>query len=511
MNKNNLRLNAPIYKAVKNYAGENIIPFHMPGHKMGKGFPDEFIKNLAKFDITELPNTDNLHFPEGVIKEAQILAAKAFEAEKTFFLVNGSSCGIHASIMSVCRPGDRILVTRDCHRSVIGGMMLAGADPVYINTEFDNFFGIPTILDPEKLEKALEDDPDVAAVLVTRPNYYGICSDIRQIAEITHSYGKILIVDEAHGAHLKFNKTLPPSAVQAGADICIQSAHKTLPALTQGAYLHVKSSMVDIERLEFNLRLLQTTSPSYIIMASLDIAREIMECFGEQLLEEVIKNSEWLRHSANNLGSFVPLAENHIGHGNKVRNNNVCGMKNRVKENEEKIIGKKFLDKTRLVLNSRNLEMAGYTVSHILRKKFRIQVEMADIFNIVCISTISDRREDFETLYRALSELPSVLKGLKDFKNFIDFKNFEDFKGLPIPKQGIRLCDIGKTRGRTAVLKDSIGKASRDFIVPYPPGVPVICPGEIITEEVVEYIYNVIEWGGTVNGVDKNFFVDIIE
>jgi len=495
-------MNAPIYNKVRSYIRENSISFHMPGHKMGRSFPHEFIEEFVKFDITEITGTDNLHFPDGIIKEAQGLAAKAYGSDKTYFLVNGSSCGIHASILSVLMPGDRILVLRDCHRSVIGGMMLAGANPVYMNTEFDSFFGISTILKPGTLEKALADNADVKAVIITRPNYYGICSDIRRIAEITHSYGKILIVDEAHGAHLKFSKTLPVSAIEAGADISIQSAHKTLPAITQGAYLHVKSSMVDIERIEFYLRLLQTTSPSYIIMTSLDIAREIMECSGEKLLEDLIENTEWIRHAVNKLeSSFVPLKEDMIGE--KLIDGSMTGKKLM----EGSPTGQELMDKTRLVFNTRNLGKAGYLVSQILKDKFRIQVEMADMLNIVCICTISDSRKDFDALYQALNELS------EDNKREVisDGIRIQNIKELPVPKQVINLGDIGKCRGKLVILKDSVGKASRDFIVPYPPGIPVICPGEIIMKETIEYIYKVIEWGGIINGVDENFFVDIIE
>lgn len=485
-------LNTPLYKAIKDYAEKNIIPFHMPGHKMGTGFPREFVKDLARFDMTELPGMDNLHYPEGIINEAQLLAARVFGADKTYFLVNGSSCGIHASIMSVCKPGDRIIIARDCHRSAVTGAMLAGAEPVYVDTEIDDYFGITSLLEPEKLKEKLEKNQDVTAVFLTRPNYYGICSDIGRIAEIVHSYGKILIVDEAHGAHLKFNKALPPSAIQAGADICVQSAHKTLPAFSQGAYLHVKSSIVDISKLEFYLRALQTTSPSYIVMASLDIARGIMECFGEQLLDEVIENTEWLRYYVKNSEGFTALDEGHISKSYKA------------------------LDKTRLVINSRKLGVTGNMASHILREKYGIQVEMSDMFNIVCIATVSDKKEYIKSLYKALRDLPMELKrsGLEKYKKVVDFDKYEKLKKLPPPRQGVSLCDIGKTAGKFMELKDSIGKGSRDFIVPYPPGVPLVCPGEIVTYEIVEYIRSLIELGGNVNGVCEKggkYFVDIIE
>ncbi|NLC67276.1 MAG: aminotransferase class V-fold PLP-dependent enzyme, partial [Clostridiaceae bacterium] len=495
----------PIYKAIMDYTEKNVIPFHMPGHKRGTGFPREFAENLTRLDVTEIPGMDNLHFPEGIIKKAQDLAASAFGADRTYFLVNGSSCGIHASIMAVCKPGDRIIIARDCHRSAVAGAMLAGAEPVYVDTEVDDFFGITSVLEPGKLKEKLEENTDVTAVFITRPNYYGICSDIGRIVEIVHSHGKILIVDEAHGAHLKFNKTLPPGAIQAGADICVQSAHKTLPALSQGAYLHVKSSNVDISRLEFYLRMLQTTSPSYVIMASLDIARGIMGCFGEQLLDEVIKNTEQVRCCARSSEGFTPLEEAYIsrlhGHGASY----------------------KTLDKTRLVINSRKLGVTGNTVSRMLKEKYGIQVEMSDVLNIVCMATVSDKKEYFDALCKALDGLPLEFKRNERGKlskidsSYGDLEKclfkYEKLKKLPPPRQGVSLRDVGKTKGRTVELKRSIGKASRDFIVPYPPGVPVVCPGEIVTGETVEYIYSLIELGGNVNGVyekEGKYFVDII-
>lgn len=501
----NMNISAPIYCALKKYSEQIITPFHMPGHKMGKGLPACFMEDLARIDVTELPDTDNLHFPEGIIREAQELAAKAYGAQKTYFLVNGSSCGIHASIMTACKPGDKVIVTRDCHRSVIGGIILADAEPVYVNIEFDDLFGIPALVNPEKIEKAMADNPEAAAVIITRPNYYGICCDVSKIADIVHSYGKLLIVDEAHGAHLKFSSELPVSSIDAGADICIQSAHKTLPAFTQGAYLHVKSERVDIERLEFNLRLLQTTSPSFIIMASLDMARWIMECFGEELLGEVIKNAERLRKEINESECFVPLSEEHVS---SLAAGRLAG---------------KLLDKTRLVFNSRNIGVTGYKIAEILRKEFKIQVEMADMFNIVCISTISDREEDFERLYLALSEMPDLVAGMKremlkeninensNDLGFIDMQILNNLKNLPEPRQAMKPGDACKTRGKKVKLGDSAGKISRNFIVPYPPGIPVTCPGEIITDEVIGYISSIIRYRGMVNGVDKNLMVDIIE
>jgi len=505
-------LNAPIYKALKSYIGELPIPFHMPGHKMGKGLPEDWITLSGKMDLTEIPGLDNLHFPAGAIKEAQELAASAFGAYKTYFLVNGSSVGIHASIMAVCNPGDKIIVSRDCHRSVISGVILARANPVYVPVEVDENFGIPTFINIDTLTKILKENQDARAVLITRPNYYGVCADIGKIAEITHSFGKILIVDEAHGAHFKFHSSLPRPSLEAGADICIQSAHKTLPALTQSAYLHVNKNLtdsIDIDRLEFNLRLLQTTSPSYLLMSSLDIARAIMEQYGRDLLGSLINRIDWFSNHISELNGIKILREEDLRKNIKKDikkdpelENSVIELGDSAIEPENPATKKNaILDKTRIVINLNHLNKTGYYADKFLRDKFHIQVEMADLFNIVCISTVADEKEDFEGMLRALESLTEhdpdsfqEIVGKYSLKKLIN-------GNLPIPEQGMEPWKILNRKRGYIPLETSKGRISRDFIVPYPPGVPLICPGEIINEDVIDYVYKVLAVGGTVNGI----------
>ena len=278
----------PVYNALKSYAASGALPFHMPGHKLGSGIPDRFLSEIEKLDLTELPDTDDLHRPEGILKEAQELAASAFGAVKSWFVVNGSTAALHAAIAAVCKPGQRLITGRDSHGSVVGGMLITGVSPFYILPGYSDEFCLSTGIVPDEVEQALAAVPDAPAVLITRPNYYGVCCDIRKIADIVHAHGRVLIVDEAHGAHLAFNERLPVSALEAGADICVQSAHKTLPAFTQGAYLHIGSDRVDPDRIGYFLDIYQTTSPSYIIMAFLDIAREIMQRHGKQMLDRLL-------------------------------------------------------------------------------------------------------------------------------------------------------------------------------------------------------------------------------
>jgi lysine decarboxylase len=449
----------------------------MPGHKLGKGIPYRFLKDLHLLDMTEIPGLDNLHFPDGVIKEAQELAAKAFGADFTSFLVNGSTCGVHAAILSLCKPGDRLIVSRDCHKSVIGGMMLAGVKPIYIQPEYDGLFGVSSFVLPSMVEQAIRDNPDAIGVFITRPNYYGICSDIVAISNLVHSHNKILIVDEAHGAHLKFSSKLPCCALDAGADVCIQSPHKTLPALTQGAYLHIKGTRVDVERVKFVLRLIQTSSPSYVIMSFLDIARAIMEAHGSELIDSLLEGISWFESMISHNTGFKVLSSEPFPSGQ--------------------------IDKTRIVVNVRNTGKSGFYIDNILRSRYNIQVEMADLFNIVCISTVADGLKEFESLYFSLNEID------KQFKNSERLSDINIIRS-EIPVQAVELDRVMQSKYGTFKLTEAAGKVSRGIITPYPPGVPVICPGEVISQASIQYLINVIEAGGTVNGISDGLEIELL-
>jgi arginine decarboxylase len=426
---------------------------------------------MEKMDLTELPGLDNLHFPNGPIKEAQELAARAFGAEKTYFLVNGSTCGIHAMILAICKRGDRLIVGRDCHQSVIHGMMLAGVSPLYVNPLFDMEFGIPSIMPLNIIDTLLKENPAVVGVLLTRPNYYGVCFDISKIANIVHSHGKILAIDEAHGAHLKFSAVLPLCALEGGADICVQSAHKTLPALTQGAYLHVNSSRLDTDHLEYILRMLQTSSPSYLIMAFLDIAREIMECNGYRLLTGLV-------NSINKLHDYI------------ANNTNL----NILSDNNSPL---RTQDITRIVINFKELGISGFFAEKILREKHNIQVEMSDFYNIICIATVSDSEDSFEILKNALVDMSKSYNPIE--------KSHELLVGaFEIPIQKISYDEILYLKGIPIDFKKSEGAVSKCAITPYPPGVPIICPGEVITKDAIDYLSTIISNGAIVTGLSEN-------
>ncbi len=474
----------PIFNALMKYADSNPLPFHMPGHKLGRGIPAEFSRDLLRMDVTEIPGMDNLHFPNGAIREAQELAARAFGADNTFFLVNGSTCGIHSAIMTICRPGDALIVGRDCHKSVVSGMMLAGANPVYISPRLERSFGIPSVIMPEDVEDALRQNPDAAGVLITRPNYYGICSDIKRIAEIVHSYGKVLVVDEAHGAHLAFNKKLPVPSIHAGADICVQSAHKTLPALTQGAYLHVKGGRVDGDRLKFNLGMLQTSSPSYMLMAFLDIARAFMEEKGAGLLDYFLDDVEWLKTQLHTEGRMALLSAEDM--------EQYCSH-----------------DPTRLVINVSKTGKTGFEVEKLVRKNYNIQVEMSDFSNIICIGTCADEKQHLEGLYKGLLGLIGKKAMETPFNKIQDFADMY-IRNLKIPQCAIPLKDVMNLNHQYVDIKHAGGRVSAGMVTPYPPGIPLVCPGEIISQEHVAYICALIDAGGTVNGIEDDMTVSVV-
>jgi arginine decarboxylase len=486
----------------------------MPGHKLGRGLPKELLGDLSVLDLTELPGTDNLFYPMETIKEAQILAANAFGADRTYFLVNGSTGGIHAMIMTICKPKDKLIVARDCHKSVVNGMLIADVNPVYISPEYDDEFGISLSITPSQVEKAFKDNPDAVGLLITRPNYYGVCCDIEKIAKIVQEHSKILAVDEAHGAHLIFSGRLPVSAMDAGADICVQSAHKTLPAFTQGAYLHVKTNefktnRIDTEKLEYNFRLLMTSSPSYIILASLDIARSVMQNYGEGMLDELLNNLDKFYKNILKTEGIKTLKEKYSLF-NEPESDNMINKTN----------AENSYDETRIVINFRDVGLSGFEAADILRKQFNIQVEMSDMYNVICISTVSDTVKELETLRNALRSIAVKYGQEINSKKQSESNNNNEFKMVSPADAITKIPDLPaqKIRPNEAAAKDKVwigisdaeGMVCAEMVVPYPPGVPVICPGEIILDDTISYICSIIKLGGNVTGLKDNSKICVI-
>lgn len=464
----------PILKSLREYMDEKTVPFHMPGHKRGKIYKktgvDSLFEDMLALDTTEVPGVDNLHCPESAVFEAQRLAAEAFGADHSFFLVNGTTSGIYSMIMASANPGDKIIIPRNCHRSVCGAVILGRLVPIYIKPEIDHELGLAMGIKPETVENAINEHKDAKAVVITNPTYYGVCSDLRKIAEIVHKRGMILLVDEAHGSHFCFNKKLPMSALEAGADMTSQSIHKTLTSMTQSSMLHIKSERVDIEKLKTFLQLVQTTSPSHILLASLDAARFIMQQYGRELLDDVIEWSNWARSEINNIEGCCCLGADSMGRNGAVD-----------------------FDPTRLTVNFGVSGISGTKIEDILRKDFKIQVEMSDLYNIVAITTIGDNRSDYEIFVNALKRLVGSLgTGKASFLSVSDL--FLSQKPSLMPWEAV-YC-----KKEQVDIEQSIGKICGEMIIPYPPGIPVLVPGESISREIYEYLKLCIEQGIKING-----------
>lgn len=465
-------MSTPLYDALMEYVKKETVPFHMPGHKQGRVLPKEYIENLAKIDLTEVPGLDNLHNPDGAILEAEKLAAKAFGSKQAFFLVNGSTAGIYAAMYAVLNPTDKVLVMRNSHKSVYNGVVLTQSIPVYLLPEIDYENGIAMGIDVEKIEEVLQKERDVKAVVVTHPNYYGFCSDIEKIVDIVHKYGKILIVDEAHGAHFPFSNNLPKTSIKAGADIVVQSLHKTLTSFTQTSILHLNSDRVDVDRLKYSLSLFQSTSPSYILMSSIDMAREYMEKEGKKRLEEIIQLSLYARREIGKIEEMKCLGEDVVGR-----------------------YGIVDFDVTKLTISVKNLGIEGPEAEDFLRRECNIQVEMSDVYNILAMVTVGDDEKRVKMLLEGLKKLSKNRKRVK-FGDRILFPSLPEM--VLTPSEAVR-----KKKVRVPFEKAE-GAISADFVTPYPPGVPLICPGERIEKDMVKYIEVLYNKGIKVLGIQDN-------
>lgn len=466
----------PLFDALLEYVNNDTIPFHVPGHKKGQGmakkFKDFIGLNVASIDVTVFKQVDSLHKPTGPIKQAQELAAYANNADQTFFCVHGTSGAIQAMIMSAVGAGDKIIVPRNIHKSVTAGIILSGAEPVYMQPEIDHEVGVALNVTPETVEETLEENKDAKAVLIINPTYYGVSTDIERIADIAHSYGIPLIVDEAHGPHLHFNDKLPISAMDAGADMCAQSTHKIISAMTQSSMLQVKKGLIDVNRVKTVMSLLQTTSPSYILLASLDVARMQMVTEGKELLDKTIELSNYARTKINDIDGLYCFGEE------------VVGLK-----------GAYAFDPTKITITCKNLGISGYELERILAEKYFIQPEMSDLYNILCVFSIGDTKEKVDALLFALREIS------KNYCN--EGRNKIEIIDIPkIPLKMLSPRDAFNGRTNSLPLEDSVGEISAEFLLTYPPGIPVLCPGEIITDEIVEYVKTLKACGLCVQGTD---------
>lgn len=471
---------APLLEALISYAKTDKVGFHTPGHKQGKGMHPKFLEfareNIFKIDLTVLPEVDCLFHPVSVIKEAQELAAEAYGADKTYFLLNGTTGGNHAMLLTPLWPGDKLIVGRNAHRSILAGLILCGANPVYVLPEIDERGELILNVTPEKIEETLLLHPEAKAVCVISPTYYGVCANLPLIEKIVHQdeeRKRVFLVDEAWGGHLHFHPALPSSALSCGADIVVQSTHKILSGMTQASLLHVKGKRIDTRDLESVLRLVQTTSPSYILMASLDSARMQMATCGKELLQNAIELAVWVREKVNTIEGLKCFREEDVAPF--------------------------LLDPTKILVRVSDLGISGYEAQRILNTQFGVQAEMADLEKVLFLITIGDRKEDAVRLVSSLWQMARKFK--------VKSSNLKVIPKFPELKMEIAMTprEAFFAKQKTVPFKSAIGKISTEIFAIYPPGLPVIVPGEIITDEAHEYLVEMERMGGIVDGpIDRN-------
>lgn len=464
----------PIFDTLLGHAKRNVTSFHTPGHKNGKGI-DPVLKEvtgdgLYKFDVTVFDEVDSLHDPVGPIKKAEELMAEAYGVKHSLFLVNGTSVGNIAMFLSACDPGDSIIVSRSSHKSIMGGIILSGVWPIWLQPTIDQNLDIIFNSTYEEIKQALEMYPEARAVFLTSPTYNGVATEVKKIADLCHRKGKILLVDEAHGPHLKFNDKLPMSAVDAGADLCVQSTHKILSALSQGSVLHHNSKLVDINRVKKIVSMLQTTSPQYLTLASIDLARRQAVLHGKEMFDKVIEAAEWARKEIN---EKIP--------------NMRCLTKADIKDRNFD------LDLTKLTINVTKTGLSGYEVDEILAKKYNIQVDCSDTFNLIAIMGIGSDMGDVQKLVNALKEISKKYKGTQ--KNWILKIPSLATEMVMTPREVFLSHDIKKIP-----LAKSVGHVSAQVLTPYPPGIPVVIPGERISKEICDYLVEMASKGIRISG-----------
>lgn len=458
-------MKTPVFEALKKLKEENSISFHMPGHK-GKETLIDWGAYMPYIDTTELEGLDNLLEPRGIIEESQKNTAKVFGAKASLYGVNGSTGSIYIALASITKPGDKVLIQRNCHKAVYNALILNRIQPLYIYPNYNENHNVLTGLFPDDIDIALTENPEIKAVVITYPNYYGVCSDIKQIANIVHKHGKVLMVDEAHGPHMTFSDKLPISAIEGGADIVIHSTHKTLPSLTQTSIIHVGTDKIDLNKLRDRYQLYTTTSPSYLFTLSNELAVAYMDGEGRERLNQSINLVNKTIERLNK----IPRVEVFTG------------------DSEDTSIFAK--DNTKILISIDGIR--GSTVKKLLRKDYNIRLEMADFYYALILTSLMNDEDEFEKLVQAVTEIAA-----KTPYEEINWVNVN----MPTPKIITRPSEAYYGKKEQILLKDAIGRVSAAPIIPYPPGIPLIVPGEEITQEIYEHILFLMDNGIEIVGL----------
>ena len=495
----------PLADRLLEYEKQRRISFHVPGHKGSFFFSASeplsslFSPGMIKADITEIDGFDDLHHPQGIILEAERLAAELFGADETFFLVNGTTSGVAAAVSAVAYQGAPVLVCRHCHESVIRGLILGGGQPVYLEESFDEELGIPAGVSRQSVQRALERCPQARALVITHPSYYGTCSRLQEITDLCHSFGTAVIADEAHGAQLYFSDQRDfPGALEAGCDISVQSTHKMLGSLTQSSMLHVRGDLIDRDRLRSLAGMMNSTSPSYLLMASLDAVRHEMALRGKDIWPV--------------LGKMTAAAADEIAGIDGIR----CVREYRNAEGKrQKIEG------SRLLISAAGMGISGRNLYEILAREYRIDAEFADEFYVIAVAGSGTQRHDFTSLREALTDFSEKRKKCCGDPCFESSHRQAEEK---IDSLRRRLKRYFSLRHEAALsprdaffspsekipLREAAGRTAARSVSVYPPGIPVLCPGEVITEEICRYLTEALKDGCHIHGIAREgetFFI----
>ncbi|MBP6103179.1 MAG: aminotransferase class I/II-fold pyridoxal phosphate-dependent enzyme [Leptotrichiaceae bacterium] len=469
--------------ALRKHLNNRVVRFDVPGHKGGRGnkeFRDFIGEEAMKMDVNSMKPLDNLCHPTSVIREAQDIAAKAFGAKEAYFMVSGTTGSVQAMIMSTCKAGDKLIMPRNVHRSAINALVICGATPVYINPGLNKKLGISLGMSVSDVKKAIKENPDAKAILVNNPTYYGICSDLKSIVKLAHENNMLVLVDEAHGAHFYFGDNMPISAMAAGADMAAISMHKTGGSLTQSSIL-LSGERINADYVRQIINLTQTTSSSYLLLTSLDAARKNLSINGKALFKKTIDFAEYARTEINKLGGFYAYGRELID------NDMVCDF-----------------DSTKLSVFTKDIGLAGIEVYDILRDEYNIQIEFGDLGNILAIISAGDRGLEIERLISSLAEIKRLYS--KDSAGMFDHEYIDPIVVMPPQKAFF-------SNKQYIPIIESAGKISGEFVMAYPPGIPILAPGEKITEEIISYIMYAKEKGCLLTGTEdmKVEFINVID
>ncbi len=461
---------APIVEALQNFQKQRVVPFDVPGHKRGKGNPELVAllgEKCVNMDVNSMKPLDSLVHPTSVIREAEELAAQAFSASAAFFMVNGTTSAVQAMILSAVRQGEKIIVPRNVHRSVINSLVLSGAIPVYVNPAVNKRLGIALGMSVHDVAHAIQANPDAKAIVVNNPTYYGICSNLKDIVRLAHESGMMVLVDEAHGTHFSIGEDMPISAMKAGADMASVSMHKSGGSLTQSSFL-LCGEMVNPNHVRQIINLTQTTSGSYLLMSSLDISRRKLALNGVEIFRKVTDMARYAREEINRIGDYYAYGKELIN-GDSVYD----------------------FDETKLAAHTLDIGLAGIEVFDLLRDEYDIQIEFGDIGNILAYLSVGDRFQDIERLVGALAEIRRRYK--KDRSGLMDHEYIRPQVVLT-PKEAFY---ADKTM---LSLTESADRISAEYVMSYPPGIPIVAPGERITKEIIGYISYAREKGCFLTG-----------